>query len=251
MPNSKRIIYLSEAQYQELISNGSITVDGNTITYNAYDLYVTPQDTPYIKPVTGIPASDIASGVIPDVPVTDVQINGTSILSSGVANVPVAGTSAFGVAKIDISRGVGIESDGKLRTISAGNSDTRAGANSYLPITPFYQHSSVFYGLAKASGDTTQPSSNNAVGNYTDSAKASIQHMLGTDTIIAPVETEYAYATQAYPVGAIFAMNGKLYNATSAIATTDTIISGTNCAVTSVAEKLANAQGGLEVVRLA
>ena len=41
------------------------------------------------------------------------------------------------------------------------------------------QHASTFYGLAKAAGDTTQPSSSNEVGTYTDFAKASIKSMLG------------------------------------------------------------------------
>jgi hypothetical protein len=47
MPNySRKIVYLSQPQYQELITNGTITVDGTTITYNENDLYVTPQETP-------------------------------------------------------------------------------------------------------------------------------------------------------------------------------------------------------------
>ena len=41
---------------------------------------------------------DIAAEV--DVPVQDVQVNGTSILSGGVANVPVATESVPGAAKI-------------------------------------------------------------------------------------------------------------------------------------------------------
>ena len=44
---------------------------------------------------------------------------------------------------------------------------------------PQTQHYATFYGLAKASGDTTQSASSNAVGVYTDNAKASIKAMLG------------------------------------------------------------------------
>lgn len=46
-------------------------------------------DSAYQKPQTGIPASDLASGVIPSVPVQDVQVNGTSVLSNGVANITI------------------------------------------------------------------------------------------------------------------------------------------------------------------
>ena len=37
----------------------------------------------------------------------------------------------------------------------------------------------VFYGLAKAAGDTTQANSGNPVGTYTEEAKAAIRAMLG------------------------------------------------------------------------
>ena len=51
MPNyQKRIVYLSEEQLSQLYANGSITVDGTTITYSDNDMYVTPQSEP-IYPV--------------------------------------------------------------------------------------------------------------------------------------------------------------------------------------------------------
>jgi hypothetical protein len=42
----------------------------------------------YTKPANGIPASDIEAGVIPSVPVTDVTVGGTSVVSSGTAAIP-------------------------------------------------------------------------------------------------------------------------------------------------------------------
>lgn len=42
----------------------------------------------YSKPSGGIPASDLASGVIPSVPVQDVTVGGTSVVSSGTAVIP-------------------------------------------------------------------------------------------------------------------------------------------------------------------
>jgi len=38
----QKIVYLTEAQAQTLFANGTITVDGVTVTYSADDLYVTP-----------------------------------------------------------------------------------------------------------------------------------------------------------------------------------------------------------------
>lgn len=71
-------------------------------------------DSAYQKPATGIPASDLASGVIPSVPVQDVQVNGTSVLSNGVANVPMASASTPGVV---ISGSVSVS--GSTPTINA------------------------------------------------------------------------------------------------------------------------------------
>ena len=42
----------------------------------------------YSKPSGGIPAADLASGVIPTVPVQDVTVGGTSVVSSGTAVIP-------------------------------------------------------------------------------------------------------------------------------------------------------------------
>ena len=124
---------------------------------------------------------DIADLVpAPEAPVTDVQINGTSILSDGVANMPIMAAGTLGVATISGGYGIGISPTGHNLLISkAGSSAIKGGVNGYSPIVPQKQNESVFYGLAKASGDTTQSQSDNAVGTYTDEAKASIKNMLG------------------------------------------------------------------------
>ena len=132
----------------------------------------------YEKPSGGIPASDLASGVIPAVPVTDVQVNGVSVLSQGVANVPVASDSAFGAVKVGTGLKI-VATDNTLRPNTATVAQAKAGTASYYPITPLVQDASTFYGLAKASGDTSQSSSSNPVGTYTDAAKKAIRKMLG------------------------------------------------------------------------
>ena len=61
----------------------------------------------------------------------------------------------------------------------ASNRQMKRGSGDTAPIVAAQQHQSIFYGLAKAAGDTTQSASSNAVGTYTDNAKASIKAMLG------------------------------------------------------------------------
>ena len=113
-----------------------------------------------------------------EVPVTDVQINGTSVVQDGVANVPMASASGFGVLKVPLAGGLFPE-NGSIYVNGATEAHVKAGNQSFWPITPSREHSAAFYGLAKASGDTTQSQSSNAVGQYTDDAKSAIKNMLG------------------------------------------------------------------------
>lgn len=108
----------------------------------------------------------------------DVQINGTSVLSNGVANVPLADSTNPGVVIGSAGDGVGVLSNGKLYLYKASSTLVKAGTENYKAIVPGTQHESVFYGLAKAAGDSTQSASSNAVGTYTESAKSAISQML-------------------------------------------------------------------------
>jgi hypothetical protein len=109
----------------------------------------------------------------------DVQINGQSIVENGVANVPTASSTDFGVTKVTGSYGIGIHSSGGLSINRATSGQIKSGTNGTAPITTYIQHESTFYGLAKAAGDTTQSASSNAVGTYTEEAKRAIREMLG------------------------------------------------------------------------
>ena len=73
----------------------------------------------------------------------------------------------------------------------ASSIEIKPGTSRDVIIAPSNQYESVFYGLAKASGDVTQSASDETlypVGTYTDSAKTSILQMLG---IISSEEVEF------------------------------------------------------------
>ena len=115
---------------------------------------------------------------IPEVPVQDVQVNGVSVLSDGVANVPLAGYNTVGVVKVPNTSGLHTNSDGTIATTAASSNAIKSGNNGNQVIVPQNQHIAAFYGLAKAAGDSTQSSSSNAVGTYTEDAKSAISTML-------------------------------------------------------------------------
>lgn len=75
--------------------------------------------------------ADIAGLV--DVPVDDVQINGVSAVSGGVANIPVASTDNYGVVKINQYNGVRIVS-GNLATYPSTAKQVKAGTDASRPI---------------------------------------------------------------------------------------------------------------------
>ena len=209
---STNIVYLSKTQYQELLTNQTITVNGTTVNYNANDIYVTPQAEP----------------------ITDVKLAGTSIGSNGVANIPYAdSTNSGGIVRANSNFGIAYAGSGLLSINCADDSLIKAGSNAFFPIVPYFQHYSTFYGLSKVAG-VNLANETVTLGIYPDASKAAIQKMLGISSLLAPIEDD-GTADAAYTVGSLFTSNGKLYKATAAIAVGDMISSGTNCSETTIA----------------
>lgn len=119
-----------------------------------------------------------------EIPVTDVQVNGTSVVNDGVAEIPVAKDNALGIAMFNSSYGLRIAPNGTVILLPAQSQQIKDGNMLYSPITTSKQHESAFYGLAKAAGHDEKNSAL-AVGTYTPEAKAAIQSMLGIDSAIA------------------------------------------------------------------
>jgi len=152
----QKVVYLTNAQAQQLFANGTITVDGVTVNYSPDDLYVTPQEYP----------------------VEDVLVDGTSVLENGVAKITAATQSKAGVVIVNPTYGHYMTN---RHIVLQPPSDTQIknGSWPYVAVTPSSQHKSAFYGLAKAAGDATQSASSNEVGEYTDEALKAIRKMLG------------------------------------------------------------------------
>lgn len=110
--------------------------------------------------------------------VNDVQINGVSVMSDGVANVPIASSSNLGVSKCSSSFGINARADGYLNIVSANSTAIKNGNALYLPVTTTSQHESAFYGLAKVAGHD-EKNSTLPVGQYSEEAKTAIRTMLG------------------------------------------------------------------------
>lgn len=108
---------------------------------------------------------------------TDVQIDGTSIVTDGVAEIPIAKSNTAGALLVKQGQnGLGF-SNSYLSVYSAQKVDVKAGIHMSRPIVPNFQHESTFYGLAKVAG-YDERYSKLPVGTYTDKAKSAIHDML-------------------------------------------------------------------------
>jgi hypothetical protein len=103
--------------------------------------------------------------------VTDVQVNGASILSEGVANIPIATSNDFGVVKYNTSYGVGVTSANILKLVSANNASIDNKLNQYNPITPSNLDYAVKVGVTTNTKELTSEEKTNAC-NWLGAAKA-------------------------------------------------------------------------------
>lgn len=170
-------------------------------------------------------------------PVTDVKVDGTSVLTNGIANIPVASGSNLGVTKVTSNWGLRM-SNNEIKVQPATSENVKYGAHNYNPLTPAVQNASAFYGLAKAAG-SDEKSSILPVGQYSDSARSAIQVMLGIAGIVGSVEG--AIASKAYAVDDMFLYGGFLYKVTSSITRGEAIVPGTNCEKTTIIDILKGA----------
>ena len=166
---------------------------------------------------------------------TDVQINGTSIVGDGVANIPKAANQKLGVVKPVVQYGTSVNKNGEIYIVSAYDALIKQGEQEYRPIVPYYQDYAAFYGLAKSAG-ADEKNSTLPFGTYTDNAKDSIQNMLGITPLIASHETDPFESNHV--VGERFIIGGKLYRAKTALAAGEYVNEGTNVEVVNVTEVL-------------
>lgn len=128
----------------------------------------------------GVPVNLITlleSGVSGNSGVSDVQVDGTSVVSDGVAEIPIAGSSRLGAVKTKASLGISINGSGELMLSTMTLNIIKSGSDLYYAVSPGNQHQATFYGLAKVAGHD-EKSSTLPVGQYTEEAKSAISDML-------------------------------------------------------------------------
>lgn len=111
--------------------------------------------------------------------VDDVKVNGNTVVTNGVANVPLADTINPGVVRIPSGTNASINIHNGTISVRTATPDAIKYGTNDLPIGANVAKETAFYGLASAAGDTSQKQSVNPVGTYTANAKQAIKTMLG------------------------------------------------------------------------
>lgn len=147
--------------------------------------------------VTAIDPSDISSAVSSYLDehnienVSDVQIDGTSIVTDGVAEMPIAmlpksGYAAgnFGVVALKPYRGIAQNNEDKSLFIAYPSAnELKQGIENFTAVTVATQHSATFYGLAKVAGHDEKNSAL-PLGTYSEEAKSAISDMLNGAVLV-------------------------------------------------------------------
>lgn len=188
----------TNGNFAGLDSNGNLTDSGS----KASDFGT------YSKPSGGIPGTDLADSYIkepssdgtsgqvlttdgnggrtwttPSGGVSDVQVNGTSVVSNGVANVPIGGSGILGVVKS--GNGVTINnSTGTMSVVKATDSQVKTGTEAYCPLVPASQEKAVFYGLSKLAGEDLK-NDTVTVGTYPEKSLSAISNMLNAPVSVS------------------------------------------------------------------
>ena len=157
-----------------------------------------------VTDATGAHSFDVMDGEDGAGAVQDVQVNGVSVLSDGVANVPVASSSNLGVIGVSPNwLGFGVNRNGLLYNVIAPESAIKIGTDGYRPVLIAAQHTAAFYGLAKVAG-SDEKNSTLPVGQYTESAKSAISQMLnGSVTVSGTAPTITALPGIQYVCGEV------------------------------------------------
>lgn len=99
--------------------------------------------------------------------VTDVQINGTSVVANGVGNIPLATNDAVGVSKANQAFGTYM-SNTTMCVWKAADSDITSKTQNYKPIVPANLEKAIMEGLGNYSGtawtDAYKTKARNTIG---------------------------------------------------------------------------------------
>ena len=190
----------SEMLNSEVIENIKSEIGGSLTEEDIANMGFTKNTGTYSKPSGGIPKTDLASAVQTSLgkadtalqsyteqykgTITGVSANGTSVATSGVANIPAASTSAYGVTKLS----------------SATNSTSTTLAATASAVKSAYDLANSYKGTVtsvKLNGTTYSPTSG-VVDLGTISGGSSDANVQAVDTGDVVDDVNVSYATTAY-----------------------------------------------------
>ena len=149
-------------------TNGTISVNTNG---TSAEVPVAGLGSAAYTPSTNYATS--AQGTKADTALQGVQVGGTDLTpdANKKVNIPIASANNIGVAKINTVYGIGITSNGELRTYAATDAEIESKSNTAKPIVPSALNKAVMEGLG-----------NNSL-TWTDAYKTSARNTIGASRV--------------------------------------------------------------------
>lgn len=118
-----------------------------------------------------------------DIPVKDVQANGTSLLADGVANIPIAAAGGKLGLVFPAGFGIGVTATGALAINKATDALLLAKANNFQPVVPSNLDSAIKIGVTTNTTTLTDTEKANACNWLGAQQISTIQALNATDSI--------------------------------------------------------------------
>ena len=123
--------------------------------------------------------------------VKDVQANGTSIITDGIANIPVAGAGGKLGLIFPAGFGINVTASGALATVKATDALIEAKTNNFQPVVPSNLDYAVKVGVTTNTKELTTEEKANACNWLGAEQSAKIQELGTTDSITLTDNTVY------------------------------------------------------------
>ena len=133
----------------------------------------------------------ITAGQPADVPVKDVQANGTSIVTDGVANIPIARAGGKLGLVFPAGFGVNVTASGAMATVKATEALLLAKANNFQPVVPSNLDSAIKISITTNTITLTGEEKANACNWLGAEQISTIQTLNATDSITLTNNTIY------------------------------------------------------------
>ena len=187
MADLQKIVYLTDAQYADLIANGSITVGTTTINYSANDLYLTPSNS------GNVPNGGTQGQALLKASSTDQD----TVWGNVVHPTDIATLNTVGVVKANKAMGTSVDANGNLSVEIANSNEINQRSSAIKVISTGNLNTAVTAALTDAN-HITLTDAEKATACSTIGALKHLQISCGNSTAVSQALSSGSYYDLGY-----------------------------------------------------